>query len=159
MRTLKDFGWIVVALLVVLFAVWGPKAKAQGTRYQGCTPTTAVSTAGAAVTLTLTPPVGQFVYLCSWDVTVSNNNTGTVITNKQVTSTNLGATSGIGSSGSTWSWTFSNASAASNQVAGTFGFQGGMPIKSAAATTPVTIVCPAMSNYICSVSAYYYFGE
>ena len=146
-------------LTLVFIALAAPSVLAQQvqgtaiqqvpTRLDACTPINATAAINNAVTLTITPPAGQFVYLCGWDLTVSNNGTGAVVaTNLSFTSTNL----------SGWKVAYSMVG-----TANTTGFQYNTafnsPIKSSAAGTAVTIVSPAANaQAVYNVNAYYYFA-
>ncbi len=117
----------------------------QAQRADACTAMNATLAVNNQVTLTITPQSGQYVYLCGWDLTVSQDGTSTVNTNQSFTSTNLGG----------WAYKYSLAATANLTLTQPFYFN--IPVKSAAAGTAVTIVSPtAKANTAFSINAYYY---
>jgi len=120
------------------------------TGFPGITTLNATAAINNAVTLTLTPPAGSFVYLCGLDLIVSNSATGAVVaTNLSFTSTNIGG----------WAYKYSMVGTANtNGVDRSFTW---WPcIKSSTAGTAVTIVSPAANAQAAySINGYYYFGK
>lgn len=153
MRRHLLIGALVVALLVSVGLLVKPKAQASA--HSPCTPKNASAAVNNAVTLTITPPVGMFVYFCSWDITVSGNATPTAQNAASWTSTNLGA------SGSTWSWTYSIGAATAGAMAiytGGYPGAGDVFVRSQTAGTAVTFVSPtAAANNAYSINAFYFF--
>jgi hypothetical protein len=156
MTWIKKLSLYSIAALALLAAPSAFAQQAQGTpiqqiatRLDACTVANATAVINNAVTLTITPPAGQYVYLCGIDLTVSNDATGAVVaTNLQWTSTNLGA----------WKLTYSMAGTANTiglQYQSTFN----AIMKSAVAGTAVTIVSPAANAHaVYNVNAYYYYA-
>lgn len=100
------------------------------------------------VTLTITPPSGQYVYLCGWDYQVTGNATGTAQSNVTWTTTGLPGTP---------KWQYSNAVGAQVSTYGTFYFRA--PVKSNSPGTAVTIVSPAVAAQSAySANAYFYYA-
>lgn len=156
-RFTRDYR-LPIALTILLFSALlgsvGRKALAQTLVQQSATALNACSAANATaavnnqVTLTLTPPSGQFVYLCGLDFAASQNATSTANTNSVVTSTNLGG----------WAYKYSLAAVANTSLTQSFYFTN--PVKAAASGTAVTIVSPAaLAQCAFSINAYYYFSQ
>lgn len=153
MNRWKNFRFVAAALIVAAaIASPGHKAKAQtlvqqtASELRACTPINATAAVNNAVTLTLTPPSGWYVYLCGWDVASSQNGTATANTNVSYTSTNLGG----------WAWKYSIAATANLSITQAFNIS---LVKSAAPGTAVTIVSPsALAQTAFSINAYYYFA-
>lgn len=142
----------VLTVLALLLLLAGP-LHAQTLVQQSATALNACSTANSTaavnnqVTLTITPPSGQFVYLCGLDITVSQNGTATANTNASFTSTNLGG----------WAWKYSLAATANLALVQPFYFS--IPVKGAAAGVAVTVVSPtALAQTAFSINGYYYFA-
>lgn len=114
-----------------------------------CTPISATAAINNTVTLTLTPPSGQYVYLCNLVVGISNNATGTVAsTNLTFTSTNLGG----------WLWKFSDVGTANVTTQSPFVTSTRWLLRSQVAGTAVTIVSPAVNAQAAyNINAAYYF--
>lgn len=141
----------LVALVVAPAWAQGPASVQQSpTMLHACSTTTATAAVNNTATVTLTPPNGQFVYLCGLDITISQDATGGVAsTNLTVTSTNFGG----------WLWKFSNAGTASTTHEQSF-FFGSNVVKAAQAGTAVTFVSPAINLHAAySITAYYYFAN
>lgn len=120
------------------------------TDLRACSPKSATAAVNNAVTLTITPPNGMYVYLCGLDVTLANDGTGAVAsTNLSFTSTNLGG----------WAWKFSQSGTANTTLAQSFVVGAGLAIKAAAPGVAVTIVSPVANlDATYSTTAYYYFA-
>ena len=117
------------------------------TKPDACSTANAVNAVNTQTTLTLTPPNGQYVYLCGLDVIASEDATSTIQTQAKWTSTNIGG----------WSFTFSMPAPANLNTAQAFNWS--IPVKASAAGTAVTIVSPAAAAHVAySVNAYYYFA-
>lgn len=155
MMTRTRYGPLLLALL--LLALGATSAQAQSaaptlvqqspTMLNACTSANATAAVNNQVTLTITPPSGQYVYLCGWDVTVSQNGTATANTNQSFTSTNIGG----------WAWKYSLAATANLALPQAFFLP--FPVKAAQPGTAVTIVSPsALANTAFNINAYYYFG-
>jgi hypothetical protein len=150
--TIRPTIWVLGALLAVLSI--SPSSMSAQTLVQqtptvltACTPINATAAVNNQVTLTLTPPSGQYVYLCGWDVVSSQNATATANTNVSYTSTNLGG----------WAWKYSMAATANLAISQPFYFN--FPVKSAAPGTAVTLISPsALAQTSFSINAYYYFA-
>lgn len=146
--------------LVILgtLLLWAGPAYAQAptlvqqspTALNACTPINATAAVNTAATVTLTPPAGQYVYVCGIDVSASNDNTATANTNASFTSTNLGP------SGNTWAWKYSFAATASLGISQAFYFA--IPLKSTTPGTAVTVVGPAVAHTMDSINVYYYYA-
>lgn len=139
---------ILATLIVSTAAIAQPVPVDQAaTRASACTAANATAAVNNAVTLTLTPPSGYYVYLCGFDIAISQDGTATVNTNQSFTSTNLGG----------WAWKYSLPATANTQLTQSFYFNN--PVKSAAAGTAVTVVSPAAkANSAFSINGYYYFA-
>ncbi len=98
----RNISRIIVCALVALLAPIAASAQ-QGvqnpssstlvaiTAQPALTTQNATAAINNPVTLTITPPAGQFVYLCGLDLIVANDATGAVVaTNLSFTSTNIG---------------------------------------------------------------------
>jgi hypothetical protein len=121
------------------------------TMLHACTAQNATAAVNNQVTLTLTPPAGQYVYVCGIDVTSSQNGTSTANTNSQYTSTNLGP------AGNTWGWKYSMAATANLAISQAFYFT--QALRSTQPGVAVTIVSPAaLAQTAFSINAYYYFA-
>lgn len=121
------------------------------TMLHACTAQNATAAVNVQVTLTLTPPAGQYVYVCGIDVASSQNATSTANTNSQYTSTNLGP------AGSTWAWKYSIAATANLAITQAFYFT--QALRSTQPGVAVTIVSPAaLAQTAFSINAYYYFA-
>lgn len=153
MRRLGLLGILVYCLLLS-----GTPAHAQqngasrvqqdATMLNACTPTNQTAAVNTQVTVTLTPPAGQSVYLCGIDVTASQNATSTANTNLTFTSTNLGG------------WLFKYSLAATVNIALSQSFYFSQPVKSVIPGTAVTVVSPAATAQTAfSINAYYYFAQ
>lgn len=152
---LKSFVVLIALLLSApAFAQQGVQNPSNATQV-AITAQPALTTANvtAAInntaTLTITPPAGQFVYLCGLDIIVANDATGAVAaTDLSFTSTNIG----------TWAYKYSMVGTANtNGVDRSFSWQN--CIKSSAPTTAVTIVSPAANAHATySINGYFYFG-
>lgn len=158
MRRLTFPAFFLAAVLCAVpsFAQQGVQTPVLGAIPVAISSTPATTTANNTaainnpVTLTLTPPAGQFVYVCGLDLIVANDATGAVAaTNLSFTSTNLGG----------WAYKYSMVGTANtNGVDRSFAWT--HCVKSAAATTAVTIVSPAANAHATySINAYYYFGN
>ena len=100
------------------------------------------------ITLTITPPSGQYVYFCGWDYQVTGNGTGTAQSNVTWVTTGLPGTP---------KWQYSNAVGAQVSTYGTFYFRA--PMKANSPGTAVTIASPAVAaSSAYSANAYYYFA-
>jgi hypothetical protein len=120
------------------------------TMLHACTSTNSTGAVNATfATITLTPPAGQFVYVCGVDIAVSFDATGgTASTNVAFTSTNLGG----------WQWKMSWAGTASTTLTQPFYFS--QPTKSVIPGTAVTFVSPAANLHgAYSVNVYYFFAQ
>lgn len=121
------------------------------TMLNACTAFNGTAAVNVQVTVTLTPPAGQYVYVCGIDVASSQNATSTANTNATYTSTNLGP------SGNTWGWKYSLAATANLAISQSFYFT--QPLKSTQPGIAVTIVSPAaLAQTAFSINAYYYFA-
>lgn len=121
------------------------------TMLHACTAQNATAAVNVQVTLTLTPPAGQYVYLCGIDVSTSQNATSTANTNLTYTSTNLGP------AGSTWLWKYSLAATANLAIAQAFYFT--QALRSTSPGVALTIVSPAATAQTAfSINGYYYYA-
>lgn len=144
----------LVECALMLGAAQAASAQSGPTRVQqdpsvltACSVSNATAAINNQVTVTITPPSGQYVYICGIDVASSQNATSTVNTNLQYTSTNLGG----------WSWKYSLAATVNIAITQAFYFNN--PVKSAAAGTAVTVVSPgATANTAFNINVYYYFA-
>lgn len=108
------------------------------------------TSATTATTITITPPAGQSVYVTGVEITnCAGASAVSAAAVTSITTTNLGGAS----------WTLGSGVSAGlcqpSPSAGTFG----LPLKSAAPGTAVTIVLPSFAtNQTVRVSAYYYFA-
>lgn len=146
---MKRHLMIVFALLLLLAGPLHAQTLVQqsATALNACSTLNATAAVNNQVTLTLTPPSGQYVYLCGLDVTVSQNGTATANTNVSFTSTNLGG----------WAWKYSLPATINLALVQPFYFS--IPVKAAAAGTAVTIVSPsATAQTAFSINGYYYFA-
>jgi hypothetical protein len=155
---MKSFKFAtLLVLLVFLFGntgryvleaqqgVPGALVQQSPTELRACVPTHNDLAVNNQVTLTITPPPGQSVYICGLDVTASQNGTATINTNSKFTSTNIGG----------WVFEYSLAATANTMMAQAFNFS--QPLKSVIPGTAVTIVSPAaIANTAFSINAYYY---
>ena len=137
---------VFLAALISVAAFAQPvPTQQQATRADACTAMNATAVVNNQVTLTITPSAGQYVYLCGWDITASQDGTSTVNTNQSFTSTNIGG------------WAFKYSLAATANLTMTQAFYFNIPVKSAAAGTAVTFVSPsAKAQTAFSINAYYY---
>jgi hypothetical protein len=117
------------------------------TDLQACSVSHGDAAINTLVTLTVTPPAGQYVYLCGWDYQVATNGTATAQSNVKWTSTNLGGLA----------VEYSTPATANTTIVGTYYFN--VPIRSATPGTAITIVSPAIAaQNAYSANAYYYFA-
>lgn len=116
----------------------------------GCSPISFTAAVNNTVTLTLTPPSGQYVYFCGLTLGLSNDATGTVASaNLTFTSTNLGG----------WLWKFSDIGTANVTTQQTFFTSPRWLLRSQVAGTAVTIVSPAINLHAAyGINAAYYFA-
>lgn len=151
---MKSLGLILGFLLLAATPSWAqtPTLVQQSqTMLNACTAFNQTAAVNAQVTVTLTPPAGQYVYVCGIDVASSQNGTSTANTNSQYTSTNLGP------SGNTWGWKYSLAAAANTAISQSFYFT--QPLKSTQPGVAVTIVSPtALAQTAFSINAYFYYA-
>lgn len=142
----------LLALCALPVAAQSPTLVQQSpTMLNACTAFNSTAAVNVQVTVTLTPPAGQYVYVCGIDVAISQNATSTVATNATYTSTNLGP------SGNTWGWKFSLAAVANTSLTQAFYFT--QPLKSTAPGVAVTVVSPAAAAQTAySTNVYYYFA-
>jgi hypothetical protein len=123
------------------------RVQQDATMLNACSPTNQTAAVNTQVTVTLTPPSGQSVYICGVDLTASQNGTATANTNSTFTSTNLGG----------WLWKYSIAATANLAISQAFYFS--QPMKSVIPGTAVTIVSPAaLAQTAFSINVYYYFA-
>lgn len=148
MVALVSAGILVIGGFVYA-QIQGPFNQTQQSPIQltACIPAHADAAVNTPVTLTITVPNGQSLYLCGLDLSVTNDATGGVVgTNVQFTSTNL------------WGWKYTYSMAGTANTVGvdrSFGFA--HPIKSQAVGQAVTIISPAANAHaVYSVNAYYY---
>ncbi len=139
---------VIVALVSASAFAQAIPVQQQATRPDACSTVNATAAVNNTATVTLTPPNGQYVYVCGIDLTVSDDATGAVAqTNVSFTSTNLGG----------WAYKYSFANAANTTLSQVFVFN--VPLKSAVAGTVVTLVSPAINLHAAySINAYYYFA-
>src|SRR4051812_24027727 len=121
-----------LAVLAVLCLSVGPAlaqtptlVQQSATMLTACTAANATAAVNNAVTLTITPPPGQYVYLCGLDITVAQAATSPVNTSVSFPSTNWGG----------WAWKYSLAPTANLTLVQPFYFAS--PVKSSAAGTAV----------------------
>jgi len=156
-RTRLRLPWLVVSLILAIVALTiGPvPAQVPGTLTQqspslldGCT--AAANSATSAATITITPPAGQYVYLCGVAIENCAGPAAVAPTNPaSITTTNLagsprwfvgtGVTAGLcqPSAGTFWPRT----------------------LKSAVAGTAVTFVLPTFAaNQVINATVFYYFA-
>jgi hypothetical protein len=120
------------------------------TPLNGCSVSHQDAAINTTVTVTITPPSGQYVYICNWDYQVANDGTGTgpAQVNVKWTTTNMGGLAAEYSINLT----------ANLQVVNTFNYY--IPVKSAQAGVAVTFVSPAIAAHTAySANVYYYFGQ
>jgi len=145
---------IALALLLLVPAVGLPQGipgtltQQAPTLLDACTGAAAANT--SAATITITPPAGQSVYLCSVQIDSCSGSAAVTPTNPaSVTTTNL--------SGSP-KW-FVGTGAAAGLCQPTGGMTWPRTLKSSVAGTPVTIVLPSFAtNQTIAVNAYYFFA-
>lgn len=139
----------VFGLVLAEQALLHPRVAHAQTETRYCTTANATSTINAQATVTLTPPLpDQFVYLCSWDVTASQNASATANTNLKFTSTNIGG----------WSWQYSLGNTANTTINQGFYFTG--YVRATTVGTAVTIVSPAaVANTAFSINVSYFYGN
>lgn len=146
---MRQLAFILVwlwALLVPAFAqMQGQLTQQSPTRLDACT---GISTSVAsAATITITPPSGQYVYLCTVDI---QNCAGVAVTGAApltMSTTNLGGLAYTIGTGST-------AGICQPQPAAW-----AAPYKSAAPGVAVTLVLPTFTtNQVIRVTAFYYYG-
>ena len=148
MRSLRVPVACVVATVIGVVWLSAIPLSAQAGAMARCTTANARAAVNNAVTLTLTPPDGQHVYLCGWELTVSQNGTSTANTNLVFTSTNLGG------------WAYAYSLAATANLSLTHAVRLAWPVKSTTATTAVTFVSPAaQTNTAFSISAFYFYDS
>ena len=145
-------------LLIVAFVLSvlvGTAAQAQSvvpiqqvaTRNDVCSMMSTSTAVNALFNLTLTPPNGQFVYLCGIDLVASQDATGNANTNLTFSTTGL----------NTWHYTFSNVSAVNTNVSYTSSWVG--VVKSPTAGGAVTFTSPtAAAHTAYSINVYYYYA-
>src|SRR4051812_2777664 len=100
--TIAVFALLAGVSLYAQQGVPGTIVQQSPTELRACSPTHSDAAINTQVTVTLTPPSGQSVYICGIDFTASQNATATANTNSQFTSTNLGG----------WKFTYSLAATA-----------------------------------------------
>jgi hypothetical protein len=137
---------VLACALIAAPAFAQQQVTQSATRAEGLTASNATAAVNNAVTLTLTPNSGQYVYLCGYEIVVSGDGTGTAQTNVSFTSTNLG------------SWALKYSAVGTARV----NLQFNNPplatcIKATAAGTAVTIVSPtAAANAAYSITGFWY---
>lgn len=147
-RRVRTFVGAVVLVLVASVAQAQTPVQHTAQMLNSCATQNATAAVNNTVTLTLTPPPGQYVYFCGWDIAISQNGTGSSATNVSWTSTNLNG----------WNWKMSWVGTASTTITLPF-YALGQPTRSAAPGVAVTIVSPsALTNTAYNVNAYYYFA-
>lgn len=143
---IKFLSFIFLLIATPAFAqMQGQLVQQSPTRMDACTNISTSAT--SAATITITPPGGQYVYLCAVDI---SNCAGAAITAAaplSITTTNLGGlayTVGTGSTGG-----ICQPQPAAWPV----------PYKSGSAGTNVTFVLPTFTtNQTIRLTAFYYFG-
>lgn len=168
MRTRRSA--LIVAILTLLPALWfgnhlmvrvsgqsstaPQQIQASPQALNNCTPTHTDAAINTLVTITLTPPNGQFVYLCGWEYTVTNDATGTgpaFVTNKWTVSNMPGAAP------TTLTSVFSLPLTANIQIDQRY--QYAIPIKSAQQGVAVVMSSPAINAHAAySGTMWYYFN-
>jgi hypothetical protein len=158
MRFNKTIGGLAItAVLIIAGGLRAQQPASQSAPVQqaptvltACTTANATAAVNSTATLTLTPPNGQYVYLCGLDITISFDATGgTASTNVSFTSTNLGG----------FAWKMSWVGTASTTITQPFPFNNGA-IKSVSPGTAITIVSPAANLHgAYNINAYYYFAQ
>lgn len=142
---LRKLSWLIAVLTLVL-AVAPAVSQAQSPVYLVPNPNIAVTpyvtgtpgdsgTVNKQLTVTITPPAGQYVYVVGWDWTACQDGTATADTNLTFTTTGFTNLPKIGH--------FSLAATARICAAPMFMNFGSYPIKSATAGGAVTFVSPA----------------
>jgi hypothetical protein len=143
---------ILLLLLVALLAVVGP-VSAQTLVQQSPTTLTACvlnQNAKVASTITITPPAGQYVYICSLEVSNCTGTVGTPAAVTNVTTTGLGGQQYLMGSGNTAGQCNANYVLPFANVGG---------LKSAAPGANVTFVIPALAaQQTILVDVVYYFA-
>lgn len=145
----------LIAIAPVLFAVTAALAQApvqqSGTHLDACTNVGYQTATSAQATLTVTPPAGQYVYICGFAFDVCNGGTaGTAQNNVTFTSSNIAG-------GPTWQYSFPAAinTCYTPQIREMLP----IPLKSAAPGTNVVITSPATdTNVTYTIRMYYYFA-
>ncbi len=148
MKRIILFALAMALVSVAAFAQPVP-VQQQASRPDACSTVNATAAVNNTATVTLTPPNGQYVYLCGIDLTVSDDATGGVAqTNVSFTSTNFGG----------WNYKYSFANAANTTFSQIFVFT--IPVRSVLPGTAVTFVSPAINLHAAySINAYYYFAQ
>lgn len=140
--------------LIALLALTGP-VSAQTLIQQSPTMLSAcnqIANAGATIavataqTVTITPPAGQYVYLCGLDYSICQNATGAAISNATITTTGL-----PGNPKYQYSLVATVDACTTTQA-----YYFGLPLKSNAAGTAVTIVAASQTQASATINAYYF---
>lgn len=148
MRKLALALSFLVGLTTLAFAQ--AQTQQSPTRLDACTSVGYAAATSAQATLTITPPSGQYVYMCGFSFDVCNSGTaGTAQNNVTFTSTNI-----VGLP--TWQYSFA---AAINTCVSPIREYLPTPLKSAAPGTAVVITSPATdTNVTYTIRVPYYFA-
>jgi hypothetical protein len=151
MKKLFLLLFLLCALLLVPVS-----ARAQSTLIQhaptvlnGCTPSHSDAAINTLVTITITPPNGQYVYVCGIDFQVAHDNPGAAVafTTVKWTSTNLGGLA----------YLFSLPAVVNTMYQQSYQYP--FPVKSVAPGTAITFVSPPVNAHaMFSANVYYYFA-